>query len=236
MKWATKRKTIEFICEEPSLDYFDAPIPAAKMLPEWYKSMPSYMGPKQFGTGGVNGTIKRCMPVFDMATSGYLITLPCDILVEMDANGQPGFSWSIEWKLVTEHDVAQISTLKVPEEFHPRAFKWANPWIVKTPKGWSTMFVAPVFRDDSPFEILPAIVDTDGFKLSVQFPFFLRKGFTGVIKKGTPIAQVIPFKRESWDSAVSTLPEGVRQKNLQKHSTVFENRYKKTFWNKKDYK
>jgi hypothetical protein len=36
--------------------------------------------------------------------------------------------------------------------------------------------------------------------MSGNIPFFIKEGFSGVIPKGTPIAQVIPFKRESWTS------------------------------------
>lgn len=236
MKRATKPLQIEFICEDPSLSYFDPPIAADKVLPEWYKKIPSYTGPKTFTANGANGTVKKCMPVFDVMTSGYLITLPCDVLVELDAVGLPNFTWPIEWKLVTEHDVAQVSTMTIPTEFHPRVFKWSNAWIVKTPEGWSSLFISPAHRDDLPFEILSGVVDTDGFELSIQFPFMIKKGFSGVIKKGTPIAQIIPIKRNEWESSVSVLPEGQRTKNLQKHSRTFENRYKKTFWNKKDYR
>ena len=237
MNRKTGTKKIRFTCEVPELDYMERPVPASKMLPEWYKKMPSYSGvKKEFTADGVNGTIKRCMPVFDMATSGYNIVLPCDVLVTLDALGLPSFTWSIEWKLVTEHDLIQLSTLKIPDEFIPRAFKWANPWIITTPKGWSTMFLPPSYNDDAVFQILPAIVDTDQFELSVQFPFFLRKGFEGVIKAGTPIAQVIPFKRESWEAEYTTAPAGHKMKTLQKHSRFFENRYKRTFWNKKEYK
>jgi hypothetical protein len=35
-------------------------------------------------------------------------------------------------------------------------------------------------------------------------PFFITKDFVGLIPKGTPFAQIVPFKRESWESEVIT--------------------------------
>ena len=33
-------------------------------------------------------------------------------------------------------------------------------------------------------------------------PFFIIKGFTGILPAGTPYAQILPFKRENWSSEV----------------------------------
>lgn len=232
------RLKIEFISEEPDLDYWPKPVPASKMVPEWYKKMNGYMdGIKNYENGFANSTIKKCMPVFDSMTTGYYILLPSDVNVSRNKeNGGIVFSNPIDFKLVTEHANSQVDTMNIPKEFNRNFLKWTNNWIVKTPKGWSTLFVQPMHRDDLPFQILPAIVDTDGFKLSVQFPFILRNDFEGVIPANTPIAQVIPFKRNDWEAEYSTLEKGQKMLNLMKHSIFFENRYKRTFWNKKTYK
>ena len=51
------------------------------------------------------------------------------------------------------------------------------------------------------------MVDTDKYPIPVHFPFLLKKNFEGLIKQGTPIIQVIPFKRESWKSSYSFLKQ-----------------------------
>lgn len=232
-----RQNNITFTCETPDVDWFDKPTPAAKMLPDWYKKLPSYTGGgKQYSDKGVNGTLKRCMPVFDMATTGYYITLPCDVNVTRDPVGLPIFTWTVPFTLVTEHNLEQLPTFPFPEEFGAQALKWANPWIINTPKGWSTIVLPPVYYPDNPFQILPAVIDTDDFELSIQFPFLMRKNFEGIIKAGTPIAQVIPFKRASWIAKFATDELGMRDKKLNKHNRFMENRYKRTVWNKKDYR
>lgn len=239
MKILSKKNkhVISFTCEEDRLSYFPKPVPASKVLPEWYKDMPSFTGNKQvLSESGANGTIKKCMPVFDMATTGYMILLPCDVIVGKNPDGTAHFAWSIQHKMITDHPMEQIETFKISNEFLKQPLKWTNPWIITTPKGWSTMFVQPTHRDDLPFQILPAIVDTDEFSISVQFPFFIKKDFEGVIPANTPIAQIIPFKRENWESKFEVLPDGERIKRLEKHSIYLHNRYKRTSWKKKSYK
>jgi hypothetical protein len=234
---SNKVKTIEFICEDPSLDYFPKPIPASKRIPDWYKKLTTHIdNQKVYVDGNSNLTVKKCMPVFDAMTAGYYILLPCDVWVARNPDGTASFTWPIHIKMVTDHPKEQASTLTPPPGYGPEFLKWTNAWIIKVPDGWSVLFTQPMHRDDLPFQILPGVVDADHFKLSVQFPFLLKKDFTGLIPAGTPIAQVIPFKREEWEAQYSSLESGQKEKNLEAHSVIFENRYKKTFWNKKVFK
>ena len=232
-----KKNIIKFICEHEHLDYIPKPIPASKMLPQWYKDMPSYVDNiKIHEVAGANATIKKCMPIFDTMTTGYFIVLPCDVYISKDINGMPSVTPSFGEKMVSDHSLKQAITFDIPKEYHKQLLKWTNFWKIKTPKGWSVMFVQPMHRDDLPFQILPGIVDTDEFVLSVQFPFLLRKDFEGTLPKGTPIAQVIPFKRENWEAEYGNQTSLETKKFLDNHSSIFENRYKKTSWKKKTYK
>ena len=60
-----------------------APKPAFQLTPEWYKNTQSYENDvkKPTGQGTTNGTIKRCMPVFDALNSGYILVTHTDIWV-----------------------------------------------------------------------------------------------------------------------------------------------------------
>jgi hypothetical protein len=106
---------------------------------------------------------------------------------------------------------------------------------MKTPKGYSTFFVHPVNRLDLPFHSFSGLVDTDKFPVEVNFPFLIKKDFVGIIPAGTPIAQAIPVKRESWTSEIDPsssyeLPAFVHTM----HNPPF-NFYKKHFWTRKKY-
>ena len=93
------------------------------------------------------------------------------------------------------------------EGFSKTPFKWSSTWYIQTPPGWSCLFTHPSGHGDLPFRTISAIVDTDVYKQEIAFPFWLLDSFEGVIEKGTPIVQVIPFKRQEWHSEVSRLKD-----------------------------
>jgi hypothetical protein len=218
------------------------PIPAVKKIPEWYKSIPRYIGKEKKPTtnNGVDGTIKTCMPVLDSITAGYLILSSADVYISKTEEGTY-YQWA-NHGLITFHGPQQItgypkSDTKLKGEKAP---KFTNPWIIQTPKNYSCLFVSP-FHHDLPFTTLAGIVDTDTYFNPINFPFIPDPDFEGLIPKGTPIAQVIPFKRESWEMSVESLQESSKlQKLLLKvHGTIlseYYDRYKKHFWAKKEYK
>lgn len=212
------------------------PKPASKFVPDWYKNLESYLseGKKPVGDGTSAATAKRCMPVFDSITSGYIIVSPADVYVSQ-RDGQPYFEWS-HFGLIQFHPKVQAPT-HPNNNGHEAYPKWINPWAIKTPKGYSTLFVQPLHRE-SVFTILPGIVDTDTYSAPVNFPFVLNDiKFEGLIPAGTPIAQVIPFKRDSWQMEFGAEKELMEQNRIRtKLQTVFFDRYKTMFRSSKEYK
>lgn len=213
----------------------DPPQPANKITPSWYQDTKSYVNGKKVpnGNGGVNQTIKRCMPVFDAMTAGYIIQSPSDVYVSQ-REGQPYFEWSA-FELIEFHGAEQAELH--PAKNGPSYPKWINPWSIKTPRGYSVLVVQPMHRE-SVFTILPGVVDTDTYTAPINFPFVLNNPeFTGYIKAGTPIAQIIPFKRDSWKMRIGNegnFEEAVRAGN--KLNTRFFDAYKDLFRTKKEYK
>jgi hypothetical protein len=216
-------------------DGLEQPKPASKFIPDWYKNMESYVGgeKKPSGDGNTLATIKRCMPVFDAITAGYIITLPADVYVSIK-DGEQFFEWA-SLGLILFHPIVQAPT---HPERKPHAYpKWINHWAIRTPKGYSTLFVQP-FHRESVFTILPGVVDTDEYFAPINFPMVINDPeFEGLIPKGTPIAQVIPFKRESWTMQFGGDKERKEQaENTTKLTTKFFDRYKTMFRQNKEYK
>jgi hypothetical protein len=213
----------------------EQPQPASKFIPDWYKNMESYIGEdkKPGGNGETKATIKRCMPVFDAITAGYIILSPADVYVSIK-DGEQYFEWS-SLGLVQFHPIEQAPTH--PNKNRHAYPKWINYWAIKTPKGYSTMFVQPMHRE-SVFTILPGIVDTDEYYSPVNFPMVINDPeFEGLIPKGTPIAQVIPFKRDSWSMKFGSEKEIKEQSNTTKKlKTKFFDGYKTMFRQSKEYK
>jgi hypothetical protein len=166
-------------------------MPASRFVPEWYRGMP----------GVVNGieTVKKCVPVLDSLTMGYMFTLSADVWY--DHESQKVLSNAVV-PINSDHYPEQTQDVVLPDEYDAQPHKWINYWHMKTPKGYSTLFIHPLNREDLPFKSFTGIVDTDKHPLVVNFPFVMRKDFSGVIPAGTPIIQAIPFKRDSWDSKI----------------------------------
>jgi hypothetical protein len=174
------------------------------------------------------------MPVFDMMTAGYHITLPCDVWVKNDGNNINFKPASDDLHLVSGQRKDQYENYPIANEYYDVVFKWTNNWIVNTPKGWSCLFVHPYHYEDLPFKTLSGMVDTDKYPASVNFPFLFRKDFQGLIPKGTPIVQIIPFKREKMIHEYS-YDTGFFKRLWNKAHTEFFNRYGKNFREKKVY-
>lgn len=214
------------------------PVPAKRMLPNWYKEMNPYVrGKREVITdtdlGNTSSTVKKCMPVFDALTAGYIIPLPCDVHV-FNQDGYPAFSWP-DYEIVAKHAPSQLGS-------HPTATgfpipKFISTWIIKTPPGYSCLFVPPLHHDNV-FKVLEGIVDTDTYHGSVEFPFQLKDmSWEGIIPAGTPMVQVIPFKRESWGHRVSNTPDEMNEQfyNFKRLRSVFFEAYKNKFWQKKEF-
>ena len=78
---------------------------------------------------------------------------------------------------------------------------WSFDFSLKTPKGYSVLFCHPLNRFELPFQTFSGVVETDEYNQGTHFPFYIKKLNVGeiiIIKKGTPIVQIIPFKRENW--------------------------------------
>lgn len=213
----------------------EQPKPAYKLVPEWYKNTTSYIGntKQPNGDGGTKATIKRCMPVFDAISAGYIIESPADVWVSIKDDSQY-FQWS-DFGLISFHPIEQAPEHPLKKPFaYP---KWNNPWSIKTPKGYSTLFVQP-FHRESLFTILPGVVDTDTYYAPVNFPFVINDpSFEGLIPKGTPIAQIIPFKRDVWNMEVGNEKDFNSQNLITRKLTGrFFDRYKTMFWHRKEYR
>lgn len=213
----------------------EKPVPAINLIPDWYKQLESYVGgsKKPNGEGGSSGTIKKCVPVFDAITAGYIIKTPVDVFISRK-NGEPFFEWA-GLNIIGFHPIEQAPT-------HPQAngmtyLKWINPWSIKTPKGYSVLFTQPKHRD-SVFTIMDGIVDTDNYFGQVNFPFVLNDpSFEGLIPAGTPMAQVIPFKRTEWKLEIGGEKERKESYlTINKLNMTFFNRYKNLFWQRKTFK
>jgi hypothetical protein len=215
------KKKIKFVSVDPGL-HIDPPKPSSRFLPEWYRKLNPVVE-------GVE-SIKKCIPFLDSMTSGYMITLSADVYF----NGE-SFEQVSKRSVVSEHLLSQVDGISLPEEYNRQPYKWGNMFLIQTPKGYSTMFTHPFNRIDLPFYALGGVVETDKFPVPVNFPFFIKKDFRGIIPAGTPIAQAIPFKRDDWEMTLDEESGIDVPPDYFNHANPPFNYYKRKFWKRKRY-
>jgi hypothetical protein len=219
------------------------PIPAKNIIPDWYKNLESYIGGNKHpnGNGQMNATAKKCMPIFDALTGGYIIKTYVDLWVSQKEDEQtkkiiPFFEWS-DFNAINFHPKQQLPEYPKGDGHEIAYPKWMNAWAIETPKGYSTLFIPPMHRDNE-IICLPGVVDTDIYKAPVNFPFVLKNPkMDGLIPAGTPIVQVIPFKRDEWKMEFGNLEDYKEQQKVGvKLRSKFFDSYKTQFRQNKEYK
>lgn len=197
--------SIQFLCEPRDHGVIAAPVPAKAYLPDWFRKLPAVDDSKlsQTDTGL---TVKRCMPFLDAMTTGWIIPLAATVRMEIREGGAVmEAGWDFDRTMISNHGMHQVKGNpwgnRPPRKFH-------NYWTITTPKGWSCLFLNPMNRPNGIFEIVAGIVDTDTYRSPIHFPFFAT-GPDGlhVIEKGSPIVQVIPFRRDATEILVEIRAE-----------------------------
>jgi hypothetical protein len=188
---------IEFYCRPEYEDVIPKPELAKKHIPDWFKRVKPYVGGKDdINRPGMSA--KKCMPLLDAMTLGYVMPLGADLGV------------------ITNHDCSRIEIKNSGSvksgEFHnneqvggktgpgypANPIKFINHWFVKTRPGWSTLFL-PIMNDveNTMFTALAGFVDTDTFCREINFPvLWHERNYDGYVAAGTPIVVAIPIPRE----------------------------------------
>jgi hypothetical protein len=201
--------TLKFRCPRELEGRLPSPMQASLGLPDWLKAMPTKaVSSLDFRE---EETVKRCPPFVDAMTSGFLIPLICDLRVEngeiiWDNEIPPGGELDFPRSPIGFHDEGQVTGTPLFESDR-FVIKFHNLWTIEVPEGYALFFTHPVNRFDLPFTTLSGLVDCDRYTNTwIHFPAYWHDmSFQGVIPKGTPIAQCIPVKRESWIGQTSSL-------------------------------
>lgn len=242
---------IKFICRE---DYIKnnqdiLPVPIKNNIPKWFRKLEHSTRFK---------TVKGCMPFLDTLTCGYLLKMPVDYHIthniEFEGERKTGANTPLKWDpemsmglnlnyegQEQSHAYQQLEGSPYVEKNKNLKFhKILNPWVIKTPPGYSTLFVPPLNNTDDRFSIMPGIVDTDTFEREINFPFVVNGDkypvLNSTIKVGTPYVQVIPFKREKWKMKIENRDFKRFKENSFYYFKYFMDNYKKLFWSKKSWK
>jgi hypothetical protein len=227
---------LTFRCPKELEGFLPPPMPAREGVPAWLKA-----APRQAFSALVSGeddTVKRCPPFIDSMTCGFLIPLICDLKVEKgefiwDNDLPTGGTVDFPRSPIGLHDASQVAGTPM---FEPDRFliKFHNLWTIEAPEGYSLLFTHPVNRFDLPFTTLTGLVACDRYHDAwLHFPARWHDvSFSGVLPKGTPVAQCFPVKRETWTVSTAAFTEEEAQRandlisDIRREKGVYRRRFR----------
>jgi len=221
--WWSKPK-IEFMCREEDFGAIAKPVPASKAIPDWYKGMT----PADTGKGVY--TFKRCVPALEALSAGWIIPVPADIIVTVSEDGT-AIDTEVRYTkpLISSHIPIQMKGS--PWAKRP-VIKIETQWCVRTSPGWSCLYTKPM-NTQSDLEPFSGIIETDTYNQPVVIPLCLSlPDGVHVIEKGTPLVQVIPFRRERLASKIRASTQAERAAVLVQYNAVLSQAgwYRKFIW------
>lgn len=238
-------KKIEFISKSPQASMFP-PKPAKYCLPQWYKDMSTKVEDVEYTADYVNAnnlpqtiyTVKRCVPFQDFLLTGYMIFFFSEILIsERTENEYKSFSWATpsdyRGKIFGMHPYGQC-----PVQFNGYKkdyVKFFSGFGIKTPPGYSTLILPPVYQESENFTLFPAIVDTDTYHDQIGIIGYLKNEVGHLkVETGKPMCLVIPFKRDNWHMEIKEDFSDADDSKFNKlKKQFFDNVYRNFFHSKK---
>lgn len=224
-------------------DIQDRPYPASSAIPQWWKDLTPYEKSSDNPDGkklivrnwNSNASAKKCTPMLDALTSGYIIPLWTDVFVSQTEEG-PTINWKNKPNVFTPHQPTSRQ-IPAPLGYDQVVFKYLNTWIPRTPPGYSVLVTSPFGYRDLPFYAIPGIVDSDKATLELVTPVWIKTGLEGVVNHGTPMLQITPFKRTNWESEFDYYEDEEYDKVQERtFLKTIVNHYVKNHWSKKEYK
>lgn len=172
---------------------------AQDVRPEWWL--------KQKGLE-VKDRFHNCPGMTDLMHAGYIIPAFTDLHLKCNSAGtvlktlnRPSVEMGIQLEPMSQKLVAGVHT---PTDIAFQPFKIQLPWAIFARKGYSAYVLPATFH--SPFlddiYVYPGIVDYDGFT-TINFIFSMKRACEVEIPAGTPLLQVLPYKRETYSADVA---------------------------------
>ena len=162
--------------------------------PMWFKKI-----------GKHQGSIRKCAGTIDFLTAGITLPMWTNFRFRLDPNGESwetagddfgppaGINSVSGFSVHSTGECPMTAVRKVGTGQYPKII---NPWRFETAPGWSSMILPAYWEPSEDYTLVPAIVHTDFYHLAnVVINPIGDRPFT--IKYGTPICQIVPFKRNS---------------------------------------
>lgn len=235
MKWWFKKEpTIRFVARigAPNVSPITAVHPAAHFRPDWIARQREHHQPSQ--------RFQNCPGMHDWMHCGYIIPAHTDIRIKSNIVGTViEFAQQLpQAEQATRMDHRLIDGIPhVEPTVKTEVWKVPVPWAIYTKAGYSAHVMPATYH--SPFLrdlfMYPGIVDFDVFS-TVNWVITPLRECELHIPAGTPLLQVIPFKREPVTAVCRKATENEVDYHRYGYPTRVRAAYRKFFHKRKSFK
>ena len=190
---------------------------------------------------------KSCPAILDIFMTGYYLFTPCDIEIKISGEYRNEYDISVS-KEYEGHNHTKFCSIRREEEGFPTPYGyspvhlvWRPNWYPQVPEGYTVLFTHPININNLPFRTISGFVDyAQEIVGPGNLPFFIQENWEGIIPAGTPYAQLIPIRNESWNhEIINNSPEEIEDFFKRKHKEDIvgpsQTKYKQRSWLKKNY-
>lgn len=200
MKLRTPKPVVEFITGHKRVAEMFPPVPAARLLPDWWRNTPAFAPEDQRRFPRLrlreDSTVKGCPGVGDFLGMGWVLPLWGDFVIEA---AETGFNWQGSSR---DDDAGAFIPKELGAGFprrpgdHTHVLKIMTPWQIRAAKGWSLLVLPPIYHVEPRFSVMAGIVDSDRLPvMNIVAEWHSPVGQPELLKAGTPMLHIIPFLR-----------------------------------------
>jgi len=194
--------------------------PAAEFIPEKFNKMPAVLKKEEHARDNMY-SVKICPGLQDYIGHGYVIPAWCDMEFKIDDNNHPHLTYSDPSLKHAVHYPEQVGDF-LDTKFPIRTpVKLDNPWFTYTKKDWSIMYLPMHFHENPYFEAIPGVSDHDRGPGRSPLNIMLKTNKDFTIKQGTPLVQMIPFKRQT----VTARSGDLQEKTINRYHSLIKTRF-----------
>jgi len=225
--------SIEFICRIPYLKDIEEikPKPALSYIPEWWRKIPYATDIEENRPRPETLMARRCPSFPDYFSNGFILPMWADTTLYYNSKNKD-WRWRcgnilnspFKINLFEEERFQSYGSTYLKDKRSVAIWQLQNPWIIKTPPGYFILQLPLFFHENTQFSAFPGTYDpyavsTDKLELATfvdDEEIF--------IKRGTPLVQYIPYKKEKFDILVRDINEKdleFENKKMTLKSTIF---------------
>lgn len=207
-------------------------VPSVRVRPKWLKEQ---KGEQRFA---------HCPGMMDYLNAGYIITAHTDIHIKATSEGCVVM---VEGMCVAHEEMprlqpsqfnyAIVDGILQPDEVEKAAWKVPLPWTIHMRKGYSGYLLPALMHSDfhDKIRVMPGIVHFDKFH-TTNFVFVPVKECEFTIPAGTPLIQMIPFKREDFHAECGKATERERDEHFFNMPSRVKGYYRKYLASRQSFK